>query len=82
MQFVGILRDAPLGPVPDFRIGQTAPLTGPDGEYGRRLSAGLLLAFKEANAAGGVKARNVTLLTFDDAYNVAKVLPSRWRMPA
>lgn len=45
------------GAAADLVVGQTAPLTGPEGEYGRRLARGLQLAFAEANAGGGVGGR-------------------------
>eukprot|EP00667_Euglena_gracilis_P009096 EG_transcript_9234 len=53
-------------------IGQTAPLTGAEGEYGRRLSRGLRLALDEANEAGGVHSRNLMLVVLDDAHNVTR----------
>eukprot|EP00667_Euglena_gracilis_P001846 EG_transcript_1847 len=49
-------------------IGQTTPLTGLQRDTGIRIAAGLQAAFSEANAAGGVHSRNVTLLTLDDGY--------------
>eukprot|EP00667_Euglena_gracilis_P003225 EG_transcript_3232 len=58
----------------DLVVGQTAPLTGPEGEYGRRLARGLQLAFAEANAGGGVGGRNVTLVVLDDAHNVSRAV--------
>eukprot|EP00667_Euglena_gracilis_P011209 EG_transcript_11439 len=51
-------------------IGQTAPFSGLQAEYGTRLAAGLRAAFAEANKAGGVQGRNLTLLALDDGYRV------------
>eukprot|EP00667_Euglena_gracilis_P000574 EG_transcript_574 len=50
-------------------IGQTAPFSGLQAEYGSRLAAGLLVAFEEANVGGGVQARNLTLFSLDDGYH-------------
>eukprot|EP00667_Euglena_gracilis_P002787 EG_transcript_2793 len=52
-------------------IGQSVALSGLQAESGFRLVAGLSTAFAEANAAGGVQARNLTLLSLDDGYLVA-----------
>eukprot|EP00667_Euglena_gracilis_P000283 EG_transcript_283 len=53
-------------------IGQTAPLTGGQAASGNQIAAGLQAAFAEANAAGGVQSRNITLLTLDDVYTSSK----------
>eukprot|EP00668_Euglena_longa_P047802 GGOE01064703.1.p1 GENE.GGOE01064703.1~~GGOE01064703.1.p1 ORF type:complete len:1199 (-),score=364.34 GGOE01064703.1:460-3975(-) len=58
----------------DIVIGQTAPLTGSEGEYGQRLSRGLQLAFAEANAMGGIGGRNITLKVLDDAHNTTRAV--------
>eukprot|EP00667_Euglena_gracilis_P009620 EG_transcript_9783 len=55
-------------------VGQTAPMDGGSAEYGTHMAAGLQLAFAEANAAGGVQGRNLTLLTLDDGYIFANAL--------
>eukprot|EP00667_Euglena_gracilis_P000903 EG_transcript_903 len=49
-------------------IGQTAPFSGLAAEYGMRLAAGLRVAYEETNAAGGVRGRNMSLLSLDDGY--------------
>lgn len=38
-------------------VGQTAPFSGLQADYGTRLAAGIRVAFEEANAAGGVRLR-------------------------
>ncbi|MGQ9371666.1 ABC transporter substrate-binding protein [Azospirillum sp. ST 5-10] len=47
-------------------FGQVAALDGPAGALGRGMRAGILAAFAEANAAGGVDGRRLELLSRDD----------------
>ncbi len=56
--------------VSDQRIvfGQSAALSGPAMELGRNMRLGILAAFDEANARGGVGGRTLELLSLDDAY--------------
>ena len=56
--------------VSDGRIlfGQSAAFTGPASELGVGMRTGILLAFKEANEAGGVHGRMLELAFRDDAY--------------
>ena len=49
-------------------FGQSAALTGPSDELGLGMQAGIQAAFKEANDAGGVNGRTLTLMTEDDSY--------------
>ena len=49
-------------------FGQSAALSGPAKELGRNMRLGILSAFDEANAAGGVHGRVLELQTLDDAY--------------
>ena len=49
-------------------FGQSAALTGPSDELGRGMQVGIQAAFKEANDAGGVNGRALTLVTEDDSY--------------
>ena len=55
-------------------IGQSAPLSGPAAELGRRLRAGILACFAAVNAAGGVDGRKLELLTLDDGYEPARTV--------
>ncbi|OIQ80566.1 hypothetical protein GALL_376710 [mine drainage metagenome] len=55
-------------------IGQSAPLSGPAAELGRRLRAGILACFRAVNAAGGVDGRKLELLTLDDGYEPARTV--------
>eukprot|EP00667_Euglena_gracilis_P001417 EG_transcript_1419 len=52
-------------------IGQTAPLLA---DAGIRVSAGMRAAFEEANVAGGVQSRNLTVLALDDGYVTARAV--------
>ena len=54
----------------DDRIvfGQSAAFTGPAQELGNNMRLGILAAFHEANAAGGVHGRQVELMSLDDGY--------------
>ena len=57
-------------PISDERIlfGQSAALSGPAKELGRNMRLGILAAFDEVNARGGVKGRTLELQSLDDAY--------------
>lgn len=54
--------DAPL------IIGESAPATGANQELGTNMKLGIELAFKERNAAGGIRGRQLQLVFRDDAY--------------
>ena len=49
-------------------FGQSAAFSGPASELGLGMRAGILAAFKEANARGGVHGRRLELTFRDDAY--------------
>ncbi len=49
-------------------LGQAAALEGPVAALGRSMRTGLLAAFKEANAQGGVGGRKLELLSRNDGY--------------
>lgn len=53
---------------PVLRFGQTAALTGPLQALGEDMREGLLLAFEEANANGGVKGYQLELISLNDNY--------------
>ncbi len=48
-------------------VGQSAPLTGSNGAFGRDIRDGALAYFKSVNARGGVAGKNIELVTLDDA---------------
>ena len=49
-------------------FGQSAALSGPAKELGRNMRLGILAAFDEVNAVGGVHGRVLELQSLDDAY--------------
>ncbi|MDD9961449.1 MAG: ABC transporter substrate-binding protein [Gammaproteobacteria bacterium] len=49
-------------------FGQSACFSGPNQRLGIDYRSGLLAAFAERNAAGGVKGRTLELIAFDDGY--------------
>jgi branched-chain amino acid transport system substrate-binding protein len=53
-------------------FGQPAALDGPARELGQGMRQGLLAAFGEANAAGGVKGHKLELISVDDGYEPTK----------
>lgn len=63
--------DSPL------HIGMSAPVSGPSQALGTEMKLGILLAFDEQNAAGGVRGRKLVLDFRDDAYQPR--WPSRTR---
>lgn len=54
-----------------LRIGMSAPVSGPNQALGTDMKLGILLAFDEQNAAGGVNGRKLELEFRDDAYQAA-----------
>lgn len=53
-------------------FGQAAALEGPASALGTGMRDGLLAAFAEVNAAGGVKGRKLELVSVDDGYEPTK----------
>ena len=51
-----------------LRVGMSAPLTGPNQDLGIEMRKGILLAFDEQNAAGGIRGRRIDLDFRDDEY--------------
>jgi branched-chain amino acid transport system substrate-binding protein len=51
-----------------IRFGQSAAFDGPAAALGNGMRAGILAAFAEANAAGGVNGRTLELVQYDDGY--------------
>ncbi len=50
-------------------LGQSLPLTGSIAEVGVNYQKGILLAFEQANAKGGVNGRKIELVSLDDGYD-------------
>lgn len=57
-----------------IKLGQSLPMTGPQASYGQAKQAGTLLYIAKANAAGGIKGRQIKLITLDDAYDPARAV--------
>jgi branched-chain amino acid transport system substrate-binding protein len=53
-------------------LGQTVALTGPLADLGRAISTGAKVYFDALNAQGGIKGRQVKLITLDDGYDVKR----------
>jgi branched-chain amino acid transport system substrate-binding protein len=53
-------------------IGQFAAFSGPAGQLGQRMRAGIEAHFKAVNAAGGVNGRQLKLVVRDDGYEPEK----------
>ena len=49
-------------------VGQSCALTGPAGELGTKMRAGLLASFAKVNAEGGINGRKIRLISKDDGY--------------
>ncbi len=50
----------------DIVIGQSAPLSGANADFGKDIRAGALAYFKQINDAGGINGRQLKLVTLDD----------------
>lgn len=55
-------------------FGEAAPFDGPAAALGRDVRTGILAAFAEANAQGGVKGRKLELVARDDGYEPTRSL--------
>lgn len=51
-----------------LRVGMSAPITGPSQDLGIEMRKGVMLAFDEQNAAGGIRGRKIELDFRDDQY--------------
>ncbi len=55
-----------------LKVGTSLDLSGFYGAVGRKLLSGFNLAFREINATGGVRGREVELISYDDGYEVSR----------
>jgi ABC-type branched-subunit amino acid transport system substrate-binding protein len=55
-------------------FGQSAAFKGPAAALGLGMRDGILAAFEEANAAGGVNGRKLELMSYDDGYEPNKAI--------
>lgn len=61
-------------------FGQAAPLEGPAAALGVGMRQGILAAFGEANAKGGIGGRKLDLMTLDDGYEPARAIEATNRL--
>jgi branched-chain amino acid transport system substrate-binding protein len=78
---VGLAAHAEPG-VFDDRIvfGQSAAFEGPAAALGLGMREGILAAFNEANASGGVNGRRLELVSYDDGYEPNKAIANTKRL--
>ena len=63
-----------------YLFGQSAALSGTASALGQGMRLGLLAAFEEANQAGGVHGRQLSLLSLDDAYEPEAAIANTRRL--
>src|ERR1700691_6428234 len=64
------VRAGEVGVMPDrILFGQAAALSGPSSALGVKMRQGILAAFAEVNAKGGVHGRKLVLISRDDGYD-------------
>ncbi len=61
-----------LAQTEEIVLGQSVALTGPLADLGRAISMGSKVYFDALNAKGGIKGRQVKLITLDDGYDVKR----------
>ncbi len=64
----------------DIKVGHYASMTGSEANFGVSTDNGIKLAVKEKNAAGGVKGRKISLITYDDAGKTSEVVNAVTRL--
>ncbi|EAQ80975.1 probable leucine/isoleucine/valine-binding protein precursor [Blastopirellula marina DSM 3645] len=63
-----------------LRFGMSTALTGPIADLGIEMHRGVLAAFAEANASGGVRGRKLELIVLDDGYEPSEAGPNVRRL--
>jgi ABC-type branched-subunit amino acid transport system substrate-binding protein len=61
-------------------LGQSCALSGPAKNLGLEMRAGLLAAFAHINSLGGIKGRDIHLLSLDDGYEPDKAVYNTLRL--
>lgn len=61
-------------------FGQSCALEGPAKALGQGMRLGIMAAFEEANAAGGIGGRKLALVTYDDGYEPEKAIANTRRL--
>lgn len=59
-----------------LQFGMSAAFTGPAGDLGLNMRAGIEAAFAEVNAAGGIRGRPLQLTSLDDGYEPERTVPN------
>lgn len=59
-----------------YVFGMSTALSGPAADLGLNMQEGILAAFAEANRAGGIGGRELSLLALDDGYEPARTGPN------
>ena len=55
-------------------LGMSAPVSGPNGAYGKEMKEGAQAYFAQLNAAGGVFGKKIELIALDDGYETEKAV--------
>ncbi|UUO08202.1 ABC transporter substrate-binding protein [Blastopirellula sp. J2-11] len=63
-----------------LRFGMSTALTGPVADLGIEMHRGVLAAFAEANASGGIQGRQLELIALDDGYEPSETGPNIRRL--
>ncbi|HKY94897.1 MAG TPA: ABC transporter substrate-binding protein [Kiloniellales bacterium] len=61
-------------------FGQSAALEGPAAALGQEMRRGILAAFAEVNAAGGIGGRRLELVSYDDGYEPERAIDNTERL--
>jgi branched-chain amino acid transport system substrate-binding protein len=70
LALAGPVQAGEVGVMPDRVVfGQAAALSGPSSALGAKMRQGILAAFAEVNAKGGVRGRTLQLVSRDDGYD-------------
>jgi ABC-type branched-subunit amino acid transport system substrate-binding protein len=70
--------DAPASD--EILLGMSTALTGPTAELGRDMRDGVLTGLERANRAGGIRGRQLRLITLDDGYEPSRAAPNMRRL--
>jgi ABC-type branched-subunit amino acid transport system substrate-binding protein len=70
LALAGPVQAGEIGVTPDrILFGQAAAMSGPSSALGQKMRQGILAAFAEVNAKGGVHGRKLELISRDDGYD-------------
>jgi ABC-type branched-subunit amino acid transport system substrate-binding protein len=74
--YTAMLASVVCAEVPPLRFGMSTAISGPAADLGQQMRDGVLAAFAEANAAGGIQGRALELIVLDDGYEPARTVPN------